>query len=279
MGPGMEGFISVAFPLSRHAIRANQAAEFQGRGKQGARITDASYAGMVEKGGLMNSRMNALLAVGLVVCCLASFACGADIAASAKLGTLGFGADVTMPFNEQLNWRAGLNFFTYKMSETEEPEEGDGGGSTDINAELGLFTVGAFADWHPWASRFRVTGGLVLNNNELKLTAKPGDTIDFNDREYAVNSVDGSVSFNSLCPYIGIGMGNPFAGEGRWFFTLDAGVMFHGAPKVDLSAVAANPAQQGALNADLADEKTDMQEDVNSFVVWPVLSAGVTYMF
>jgi len=229
--------------------------------------------------GIMKGKANGLVVAGLLVLCMTGFAGGADIAASAKFGTPGFGLEVTMPYNEQFNWRAGLGFFTLGMDKTEEPDEGEDGGATDISADVDLFTLGAYADWHPWENRFRVTAGLVINNNEISLSADPGDTIDFNDREYRVESVNGGVSFNSLCPYIGIGVGNPFKGEGRWFFTFDAGIMFHGAPKVSLSARASNPAEQAALDADVKKEKKDMEDDVSSFVIWPVLSAGVTYRF
>jgi len=47
----------------------------------------------------------------------------------------------------------------------------------------------------------------------------------------------------------------------------------------DIAAIAANPAQQAALDADLKAEKKDLEDDAKLFVAYPILTFGVSYTF
>lgn len=192
-----------------------------------------------------------------------------------KAGTLGFGSDLTVGWSPKFNTRLGFNIFWYGLEESETDEEGV---TEKIQADLELFTIPMLLDWHPWESDFRLSLGAIINWNNVALSSDTG-SVKINEVEYEVQSLDGEVTFNTLSPYLGIGYGNGVDKTGHWHFAFDLGVMFQGAPNVDANAVATDPAQQAALDADLEAERSNIEDDLEMFTVYPVLSFGISYTF
>ncbi|MBD2133851.1 MULTISPECIES: hypothetical protein [unclassified Sphaerospermopsis] len=112
------------------------------------------------------------------------------------------------------------------------------------DAKLNLFNVSTLVDYHPWQkSGFRLTGGLVFQDNNIEGTGKAtngGTTININGIDYSINpgdTVKAKISLpNSVAPYLGIGWGNAVKSGNRWGFSANLGVMFAGSPKVELTA-------------------------------------------
>lgn len=192
-----------------------------------------------------------------------------------KAGTLGYGVDVTFGLASEFNTRFGFNMFDYEPNVEDEQDED---GPEDIDLEISLQTIAALLDWHPWAESFRFTLGVVVNNNEVVLTADIGDTVEINDREYAISDLEGKITFDSVAPYLGLGYGNAVRG-GRVHFAFDLGVMFQGEPEVSLTATASDGSQQARLQADLDAEKADLQSDLDPFTMYPVVSFGISFTF
>jgi len=203
-----------------------------------------------------------------------SSALGADVGASLKVGTTGLGADVTVGVSDQFNVRAGLSW----LSLTFEPDDEEGD-DENITIKLRLQTIPLLGDWHPFAGNFRVSGGLMLNDNNVSLAAAPGDEIEFNEVDYRVESFSMDISFNQFSPYLGIGYGNAAKEGRRLVFALDLGIMYHGAPKVSARAIASDPAQQSNLDRDLDIEIADLRDDASAFRIYPVMSFGLSYRF
>jgi len=202
----------------------------------------------------------------------------AEVGSTLKVGTQGIGADVTAGINKKLNARFNLNYFSYGTTINGDDDE-DGGGGGSVKPELTLLTLGALLDWHPWAQGFRLSAGLYLNQNKIDLTADLNDTVELNDREYTLSDLGGTVDFNSLAPYLGLGYGNAVGADGRWHFSFDLGVMFQGSPQVDLRATVSDPALQSQLDADIAGEQKKLEDDLGFFTIYPVISLGVSYRF
>ena len=219
----------------------------------------------------MRTTLSTLVILAGVLVCSPTEA--ADVGVTAKIGTLGYGADVTVTLMPRLNLRAGVALFDYDFEE--DAEEGE---AVEVQVGLDWQTVSLLVDWHLWEGGFRASGGLILNNNEIVASADPNDLVEIGNGEYIVSSLSGEITFPEVVPYLGIGYGNA-AGEGHWHFAFDLGVMFQGTPDVELRATAANPFLQSAVNADLAIEKADLEEDVESFTLYPVLSLGLSYTF
>lgn len=216
----------------------------------------------------------------LTFCPAVSFA--DNLAVSAKAGSLGFGVELTKVIADNVTGRAGLNAFDYNKNISK----------STVNYDMGLQlqTVTAIADWYPSRGIFRTSAGLFYNNNKASLNAWPatGSYI-INNVTYAaadVGSMQGSMAFNSLAPYFGIGWGNPVAkdkakGEDRgWGFVADIGVMYQGTPRVTLAgtcSAALTIVQCAALKSDISGEQIKLQSALNDFTWYPVVSIGVSY--
>ncbi len=193
------------------------------------------------------------------------------IGLTAKVGTLGLGADVTVGVNEYLGFRFEVNGFGW--SPTWERDEGT------INGDFEWLSYGALADLFPAGGGFRVSGGLLLNKNKVKLTADLNEPVELDGTDYALDDLNGEVTFNDIAPYLGIGYGNAVGPGGRLHFACDFGVMFQGEPKIAASARASNPALQGIVDDALANEVADIQDDANAFQFYPVIAAGMSFKF
>ncbi len=199
-----------------------------------------------------------------------------------EISTLGVGATVTKSITPNINAKVGVNGL---------------GISRDINlsdvdykADLNLLNISTLADYHPWKNAgFRLTGGLVFQDNNIEGTGKPnnGVTININGTNYnsttVLTSVKTKVSFgNSVAPYIGIGWGNAVKPGKRWGFSTNLGVMFAGSPKVEITpgfGSGATPTLQQQINTDIEAERKKVQDDLNWLNIYPVLSIGVSYQF
>ena len=198
------------------------------------------------------------------------------IGLTGKIGTLGYGAELSFALTDSLNARFGINDFVYIYN----------GSSNSINYDfkLQLHTISVLADWHPFSGRFRTSVGLINNKNKINLAGKPTNgNFDINGTLYPtsqVSSVDGSMSFNSISPYLGIGWGNPVADNKGWGLVSDFGILFQGEPKVDLmvNCTATVPiCTQVQTNAEA--ENTRIQNDLSGFKYWPVISIGLSYQW
>lgn len=202
----------------------------------------------------------------------------ADTAVSLSAGTTGAGLHLTTKFTDSVNFRFGLNGYSHDMTETTDDA------TYDINAKLQ--TVDALVDYHPLSGGFRLTGGLMYNGNELDARATPtgAGTYTFNGQTYTAASagdVTGTLEFNKIAPYVGIGFGNAVAADKGWGFTADLGVMFMGSPKINLTSnnCTAGATICGELARDLEAENAQLRDDAKDFRYYPVARVGVTYKF
>ena len=108
----------------------------------------------------MRKLLTTLLAIVLLSLPLRAEA-GEGTAGGIVVGTTGIGAGFTLGLTPKMNMRVqgtGYNFYRYGT------ESG-----VDYNGKLNLLQVGAMADYYPMNNRFRISGGLFYNGNELKL--------------------------------------------------------------------------------------------------------------
>ncbi len=201
-----------------------------------------------------------------------------DIGATAEIGTTGVGAHIVVPVKDQFNARFGFNAMDYNDSADTN--------SVHYDVSMRLQTFDALLDYYPAAGSFRVTGGLVYNNNKLDVTARPAvaGTYTFNGVTYSsatAGDVKGDIDFNKVAPYLGIGWGNAVAKDKGWGFTADVGVLFQGSPNTTLtnSGCTASAAVCSSLASDLAAENASLKDKVNDFKYFPVLRVGVSYRF
>jgi len=149
--------------------------------------------------------------------------------------------------------------------------------SDDVNydGKLKLRSYGAMVDVYVFGGGFRISPGLRISRNRVKLTATPTDDVEIGDEIYTpaeVGSIIGEVRAKKLAPTLTVGWATSGTG---FYFGLDAGAMFQGSPRVTKlyttgSAVSA---------ADLLEERAEIEDDIDNFKVYPILQLGLGYRF
>lgn len=221
---------------------------------------------------------NKIAALGCMSAMLFAASAQADVGVSADIGTTGLGLRLSVPLQQNLNARIGFNYLHYSYS----------GNTSDVDYDfkLKLQTLEALLDWHPMASHFRVSAGLVYNGNQVDAVGKSNSTGTYtlNGNTYNASNagrIDGEVDFRKAAPYLGIGWGNALTNDKGWGFTSDLGVLFQGSPNTSLtnSGCTFSSAQCAQLATDVAAENVKLRDEADSFKFYPVVRVGVSYKF
>jgi hypothetical protein len=220
----------------------------------------------------MTVRPAILLAVALIVlsACEQTQAAFNELAIAAKAGTLGIGGDVTTNLVPQVNLRGGVQWMAFGLS----AELAD----IDYDLDVDFLNPLVMIDWYPFNGSFRVSGGALFNGSELELRATSHQSIQIGDQTFTpaqYGTLKGEVDFRPVAPYIGIGWGNALDPNKRWGIVTDLGVAFTGSPNVDLSATGPDP----ALQAEIAKEERDIQDDLDALKFFPVASISLFFRF
>jgi hypothetical protein len=195
-----------------------------------------------------------------------------NVGLTAKVGTLGPGADLSIGMGPFLGLRFGASGYSFDVAQ---PVEDYG----DISANMSWLTYGAYLDWFPAGTGFRITAGAMGNDNEVKLTANPSEPLRLYGVDYPIDDFDGKVSFSAFAPYLGIGYGNAAGEDGRWHFACDFGAMFQGEPSVETSAHTPVSVLQPYLDRALEEKRKEIEDDLSFFRIYPVIAVGVSFRF
>jgi len=198
----------------------------------------------------------------------------AGIGVGAKVSTLGLGIEITKGFTSTINGRIGYNSYKFDTSGTES--------DIDYDADLKMDSVSALVDWHPFSGGFRTTAGVLFNNNKLDMTAKSAVSYDIGGTTYTsaeIGTFGGTVSFNDVAPYVGIGWGNAVEQGQRLTFALDVGVLMQGSPKVDFTSTGGTLSSDPTFQSDLATEEAQLKNSLKDYDVYPVISLGLAFQF
>lgn len=217
-------------------------------------------------------------------------------AISAELSSTGIGVDYIYGLSPNFHARASINGASVSFDFEGDNNNGMQGDELKYEGDLNLFTLGGMVDWYPTGGDFRVSLGLFYNDNRLSGSARcesESGTCEFGDNEEEfdrrqLGRVEADIEFNPITPYVGIGYGNPLNKAG-WGFSGDVGLLFQGSPDVDLrsrgdcnvvAAGFATPLECTAQrDAALEEEEREIEDDVESLQVYPVINVAVTYRF
>ncbi len=194
-----------------------------------------------------------------------------DIWMGIKAGTLGLGVEAAWKPIPWFDVRVGANQFDYD----------DTGSQAGVNydGELALETFYATANFSFPLSPMRFTAGLFSNGNELNLVSRDTPALEIGDTVYpgdAVGTLRSTTSFSSTAPYAGIGF--DFEAFDKVGVNLDFGVLWQGDPDVTLTADGILGSDPGFLD-DLEQERQELEDEVDDYKAWPVVSIGFTYEF
>ncbi len=197
-----------------------------------------------------------------------------DISLGLKAGTLGGGIEATMGMTDVFNVRIGANYLTFTSSETVN--------DVDYDLDLDFNSLSLLLDWHPLNGIFRITGGAMINGNELALSGKSKNSSHIGDHDYSaaqIGTITGTMEFDEFAPYLGIGWSTVHPQEKGWGIALDLGVLFQGSPTISSLTATGPLAGNAAFLADLEKEKQEIEDDIDSYRYYPVVSVIATYKF
>jgi len=192
-------------------------------------------------------------------------ACGAAQAAGIgiRAGTTGIGADLAWGIAPTLSARIGYSALKWGYDVDTSNVRYDG--------DLKLSNLSGLLDFHPLGPSFRLTGGLILNDNKYQASGRPSS---------GPGSFDAKVEpGHRAAPYIGVGWGN-VAGAGVNFYA-DLGVMFMGSPKATLNANCAglSAGECTTLRDRASVEEARLEDELKRLKAYPVLNLGLTIGF
>lgn len=236
-------------------------------------------------GHLMNRLQLRIAIVTSVVCTItAGTPAAANLGWTADLGTTGIGVHVSVPIvpDNGIEARLGANYLrAYKFNKNT--------AQVAYDFKASLRTIDALVDWYPMRNGFRLTGGLVYDNNAVNGVGVPSRirSFSFDNGSFStmqVGKLIGRIDFNSVAPYLGIGWGIPNSGHG-WSVSSDLGVMYQGSPRTSLAFGGCSLPGTGctlianALTPLLAAETKRVDNELRTYRFFPVLRIGLSYRF
>lgn len=123
---------------------------------------------------------------------------------------------------------------------------------------------------------------MLSNKNAVSLRAEPTGPVTIGGQTFTPNEVgrlDGEVEFDKSAPYAGLGWGNAVAKGKGLGFNFELGAVLQGSPEVALTSTGGTLSGNPTLQARLAAEEQEIEDDLDSLKVYPVISFGVSYQF
>jgi hypothetical protein len=207
-----------------------------------------------------------------------------------KMSTLGVGIEAATPLAGKFNVRGGFNMFRYNRAITND--------GIPYNAQLQFQSAEAHLDWFPFWG-FHVSPGLLFyNGNQLTATAAVpgGQTFSVGGTSYESDPLTpvtgaGKLNFLKVSPSIMLGVGNLIPRSGRHYsFLFEVGAAYQGSARVALN-LAGNVCDAGTglncraissdttVQANIQAQQTKIQNDINPYRFFPVVSLGVGFNF
>jgi len=190
---------------------------------------------------------------------------------SIRIGTLGPGIHFSLPVSSSLSIRAGGSYFAYSHSETAGDEDVD----VDFRGDLEWGGATLLADWFPFRSGFRLTGGAFYNLISVTGTGVPTKPYYLNEGQISekifqpdrLGTLSANLTYGSkLNPYAGIGFGDGARGA-HVSFLADFGVIYVGSPEIEM--------QGTGMIAGTASQDEMLTTGLKSFQWLPVVSVGL----
>lgn len=213
-----------------------------------------------------------VLAVGLALS--APVQLSAQVGIAARASTLGLGAELSYRASRMLGFRVAGNYLEFSRDVAIE--------NIDYTLTPHFENGSAMLDLYPMGGSFHLTGGVLLNRNQGRMTARLNQNIEIGGRTYTpdeIGSLLGTVEFRKTAPYVGLG----FAGRGKISLLLDLGLGITGTPRVTL--VGTTPltgAAKAEFDANVAQELQQVRADIDnkSYLKFhPVISVGLKVGF
>lgn len=164
-----------------------------------------------------------------------------------------------------------------EVSGLDSSEQTKGVDSTNYRFKEKNLSLGAYLDWFPSETSFRLTSGVNINRMRTTLNSN-SSTVNINGSQVNLGSDVFNVEFKfpTITPYIGLGFGDRNdAGEGLHFYG-DFGLMLG---KYDAVATTSLISAQGVKASDVDAEMNNLRKNLYKWNFIPTASVGLTYRF
>ncbi|MEM8960605.1 MAG: hypothetical protein AAGD38_03930 [Acidobacteriota bacterium] len=210
----------------------------------------------------------------------------AEFAVGAKVGTIGVGAQLA--FGTDV-FQGRLVAATFDYDDIEINTE-----NVDYDGTAELTNFLTTLDWYPGGSGFRISVGLMFNDNRIVGRASVRqlliDALGFIPPEVnglSLGTLEATAEGEDIAPYVGIGFGNPLGGRSQWQLDVDLGVAYWGEPEVTLELrdsdildlVSLVPGGDQLIADALEEERQNLEEEVEEYTWYPVVAVGLSYRF
>jgi hypothetical protein len=153
-----------------------------------------------------------------------------------------------------------------------------------IKGSVDFVNGSLIADWYPFQGSLRVSAGLRLGQNRVKIRSEASNGFfQIGDGQYpagpsAITAVTGRAEFNAVTPMLTIGYEGQPSTALPLFLSIDAGVAYMGTSKVRLTAEGPDAGLPG-LKTDLRALEASAKRELNNYAVVPVLNVAAVYRF
>ncbi|PHR59094.1 MAG: hypothetical protein COA43_09570 [Robiginitomaculum sp.] len=209
-----------------------------------------------------------------IIAGLSAPAAANDLALGLSAGTDGVTANIKFGVSNKLSVSAGYGYLKFNHDKTYD--------GIDYTGDLKLANFQGFINYHPFGGAFNISGGAYLGDKSLDLLATPASDVQIGDVTYTpaqVGTLDGKGELANFAPYAGIGYDNFLSSNSAWSFNARLGVMFSGSPDIELSSSNGLLSADSVFRAELDKEIAKIEDDINTYKYYPVISLGIMRSF
>jgi hypothetical protein len=152
----------------------------------------------------------------------------------ATVSSLGVGGEIDLKVHKHMN----LKLTTHHLRVGQDVDHK----YVDIyDTTVRLQNYGVLMDFYPFTDSFKgffVSSGVYINDNRVDGQALPKRNITVFGHTYTpqqIGKINGEVRFLATSPFIGFGYNWKRNSQRKWGFSVEAGVLFQGRPKADIT--------------------------------------------
>lgn len=217
-----------------------------------------------------------LLLVSALVAASSAAAQENGVGVGVTAGSLGVGPELGVRLNDTVGVRANATFGHSDLVDVEAKSD-----DIRFDGNVRLRSVGAMLDVYPFGGGFRLSAGYRLNGNRATLKSTPTTNVTIGNRTVTpvqVGRLSADYRLRDWAPAVTIG----YAGElaPRLVAGVEAGVLFHGAPRIRrLRSIGGTLSADPGFAADLERERMLIENDISDYKFYPVAQASIAYRF
>jgi hypothetical protein len=214
----------------------------------------------------------------------------AKAAIGVKFSSLGAGIELATPVTHRSNVRFGFNAFAYTRGLDKD--------NVHYNAELAYRSIEGHYDFFPFAGGFHISPGFLANLTApitADASVPAGQSFSLGGADFISDPANpvrgkGKLDFNRVGPSFTVGWGNLLPRSPKRFTVpFEVGFVYQGAPKatLNLAGNVCDPFGAGncrttsdpTVQRHVSSEESKINNDINDFQVYPIVSIGFGFKF